>query len=96
MICLNEVLNFINKRFPVDCDWTNGNCYYFALMLKDRFPNGDIVYDLIEGHFLFRYKGVLYDYNGKQSSEQRHLVDWTSFDLYDKYQKQRIVRDCII
>ena len=37
---MNQVEEFIQRRFPVDCNWTNGNCYYFAVILnysKDYF-----------------------------------------------------------
>ena len=36
------------------------NCYYFAMILKDRF-NGEIYYDVINGHFLTLIKYKLYD-----------------------------------
>ena len=35
----NEIIEFINRRFKLDCNWTNGNCYYFALILADRFKH---------------------------------------------------------
>ena len=38
---MQEVMEFIQRRFPKDSNWTNGNCYYFALILSDRF-NGTI------------------------------------------------------
>ena len=28
-----EILNFIEKRFPIDCNWMNGNCLWFAIIL---------------------------------------------------------------
>lgn len=43
----NEVLEFIHRRFPVDCDWLSGNCFYFAIILKSNFKSGDIYYDVI-------------------------------------------------
>ena len=91
----NEVLNFIKRRFPIDCDWTTGNCYYFAVILKARFPKGIIYYDPVDGHFLFGYKGEMYDYKGKNHNT-RYLVEWDKYDEYDKNQKIRIIRDCIM
>ena len=44
---MDEVLEFIRRRFLQDCHWRDGNCYYFALILKDRFPESRIVYDAI-------------------------------------------------
>ena len=61
----NEVLEFINRRFKDDCNWLNGNCYYFSIILKERFKGGEIVYDQISGHFMYLYNNALYDYSGK-------------------------------
>ena len=94
-MCLNEVIEFITRRFSIDCNWTSGNCYYFAVILKDRFPEGKLVYEVIDGHFLFDYKGKLYDFNGEQQREGKCLVDWDTFDDYDSKQKCCIIRDCI-
>ena len=58
---MNEVLEFIKRRFSVDCNWTTGNCYYFAIILKDCFSSGKIFYDVINGHFIFFYDGKYYD-----------------------------------
>lgn len=61
----DEVLSFIHKRFYNDCNWLNGNCYYFSIILSSRFPNGKIYYDVINGHFLFKYNNCYYDWSGK-------------------------------
>ena len=88
-----QIVEFIKRRFPVDCNWLSGNCYYFAVILKARFPDGQIVYDPIAGHFLFYWHGSLYDYTGKV--ELRPCVRWSEYDDYDAAQKKIIVRDCI-
>lgn len=90
---MNTVLEFINKRFPTDCNWTTGNCYYFALILADRF-NGDIYYDVINGHFITKIQNYFYDWNGIVDTNN-YLVEWNKMDQYDSLVKQRIVRDCI-
>ena len=93
----DEVLEFINRRFPKDCNWLNGNCYYFALILKDRFPNGRILYDAIYGHFIFHLNGKAYDYSGELVWPGGvYAVYWDEFDKYDPLVKQRIIRDCIM
>lgn len=91
----DKVLEFINRRFSIDCNWTSGNCYYFAKILQTRFPQGKIFYDVIDGHFLFEYEDNLYDYNGKEENNNRFLVDWDKFEEYDSLQKKRIIEDCI-
>ena len=90
---MNMVLEFINKRFPTDCNWTTGNCYYFALILADRF-NGDIYYDVINGHFITKIQDNFYDWNGIVNTNNC-LVEWNKMDQYDSLVKQRIIRDCI-
>lgn len=91
----NEVLGFIQRRFKKDCNWVDGNCYYFAIILKDRFPEGKIFYDVILGHFVFKYQDKLYDWKGIHNSEG-FLVDWENFDEYDSVLKKRIIRDCVL
>ena len=91
----NEVLEFIQRRFKTDCQWTTGNCYYFAIILKNRFPEGKIYYDVIYGHFVFQYQNEFYDWTGIIDSHW-YLVEWENFEKYDSLLKQRVVRDCIM
>ena len=37
-----QIVDFIQRRFPMDCAWMNGNCFYFAQILASRFV-GEIV-----------------------------------------------------
>ena len=90
----NEIIEFIKRRFPFDCNWTSGNCYYFAIILKDRFPGGEIYYDVINGHFVYKYCHVFYDWCGI-SVPSGHVILWDTFYQYDLLEKNRIVRDCI-
>lgn len=55
----NTILQFI-QRFP-DANWLNGNCYYFSIILKDRFPTGQIYYDTFKSHFIFKLNDTFYD-----------------------------------
>lgn len=92
---MNEVLEFIKRRFPVDCNWTTGNCYYFSIILKDCFSSGKIFYDVINGHFIFLYDGKYYDWTG-EIKPNGYLVEWDKFEEYDSLQKQRIIHDCLL
>lgn len=92
---MDNVLDFINKRFKQDCNWMNGNCYYMSLILKDRFPNGSIWYDVINGHFVFLYNDKYYDWTGIVEPNG-YLVEWNKFDEYDSLQKKVIIRDCLM
>lgn len=91
----NEVLEFIQRRFKTDCKWTDGNCYYFAIILKDRFPDGKIFYDVIYSHFIFQYQNKYYDWTGI-INPIGYLVEWDKFDEYDSSVKKRIIRDCVM
>ena len=92
----DNILEFIHRRFKNDCNWLDGNCYYFAVILKDRFPDGKIFYDVVLGHFVFAYDGHMYDWNGLVNLDKRYLIEWDKFDEYDSLQKQVIIRDCIL
>lgn len=66
---MDPVVKFINdfKIFEsngvLDNTFRNGFCYYFTVILAERF-GGEIVYETIECHFLFLYRGRLYDIRG--------------------------------
>lgn len=89
-----EILSFIQRRFPSDCHWTDGNCYYFSLILRSRFPNLQIFYEPILGHFVAGDGAHFYDFNGE-------FFNYETLVLFDDIEKQdplwysRIVRDCI-
>ncbi len=89
-----KIKEFIKRRFPDDCRWLTGNCYFFAIILQAAF-GGDIYYDVINGHFLLQCEGSFYDWTGKVDNYEK-LVKWNDFEQYDKLQKQRIIRDCIM
>lgn len=92
---MKEIVDFIKRRFTKDCNWTTGNCYYFALILHDRFPESKIIYDPIEGHFMILYNNKAYDYLGshKVPKEYYFLDDLKENDI--KYYN-KLKRDCMI
>ena len=89
----NNVLNFIKTRFPNKDHWLDGNCYYFSVILKERF-GGTILYDVIDGHFVTEIGGVKYDWSG--IAKDGCFVEWDRFCDYDGAQMKRIIRDCIM
>ena len=98
---MDRIEDFINRRFQSDCDWLEGNCYYFARILKMRFK-GEIWYDLVEGHFLFRYFDKFYDWSGLREGYDfdkpetvENLVKWSDYKKIDPVHYDRIVRDVI-
>ena len=89
------VEEFIQRRFKENCHWLDGNCYYMALILKDRFPQGKILYDVINGHFVTEIDGIKYDWGGMVNNPSAKYVEWNSFHEYDSLQQLRIIRDCL-
>ena len=90
----DEVLEFIHRRFPIDSHFMDMNCYYFSLILHDRFKKGAVWYDVINGHYVYLYNGKYYDWTGIVEPNG-YLVEWDKFKEYDEAQYKVIVRDCI-
>ena len=111
----DEITDFIEKfknrngkgnRLAIEEFFMNGNCYWFAKILKERFPSGKILYDLRNNHFLF-YGGQslnikeegIFDIRGEVTEEylpwllQGTVIEWDKYN--DTIHKARIRRDCI-
>lgn len=65
-----KVLHFINYEFKkyekdniIENTFTKGLCYYFAIILKDRF-DGSIYFIPEEGHFITKIDRDYYDITG--------------------------------
>ena len=93
MITSNDVEKFIAERFDTDCKWLSGNCYYFALILKERF-GGEIYYDPIEGHFFLKNFIGNFDYNGIYKPTDEIKLENIKFK--DPIWYSRLLKDCIL
>lgn len=100
---MDKISEFLNRRFPIelDCNWMDENCYYFARILKARFK-GEIWYDLVDGHFLFKHDDRFYDWTGWRQEYKiddgktvDNLVKWSDYKKIDPVHYKRIVRDVI-
>lgn len=96
IINTDEIEEFINRRFKQDCDWLTGNCYYFAAILKIRFPYLEIVYFPVAGHFatLYRRINYFYDYRGKYQTKEVFYF-WNELRNVEPNLFERIVKDCV-
>ena len=90
----NEVNNFLERRFQIDCKWTDGNCYYFALILRERF-GGEIYYVPVEGHFVCKIGEKYYDFHGECSRFYSKPVTLEKIAKDDINWYNRIWKDCI-
>lgn len=96
----DPILDFIHRRFSDSTNehWTNGNCYFFALILNEVFV-GEIVYDQINGHFMFYslITGLYYDFNGAHNIKERKYIKSLEYiRRTDPALYGRLRRDCIL
>lgn len=94
-----DVLLFVEKfkftgKTTIEELFTCGNCYYFAVILKERFKVGDICYLPIENHFVWKYDGVLFDIKGEHSTSEK-VYSWEEYKKIEPIGAKRIERDCI-
>lgn len=92
------VIEFINefaKAGPQvkDC-FLHGNCFWFAYILRGRFPKGYIVYDAVANHFGFKLNDEVYDITGKVS-DLYNWESWGAYHLKDPKHAERIEKYCI-
>lgn len=91
-----KIDNFL-KRFHefdnVDDTFTKGCCYWFAVILHERFPDSEIVYDPIACHFAVKIENSYYDITGNVDHKYKFYL-WDS-DKLDPLDKKRTIRDCI-
>ena len=95
---MNKVERFIDKfKFchakELEEVFTEGNCYYFALILSDRF-DGEIYYLPIDNHFVCKIEDKLYDITGKVKTKET-AIPWVVYKKTDELEAKRIIRDCI-
>ena len=93
-----EIKDFINRRFSEDCHWLDGNCYYFAMILKTRFPHLEIVYLPVRGHFMASDGEYCYDYLGAWHEDDLNevIIPLTTIFNQDPLVYNRLVRDCMM
>lgn len=93
------VLKFI-KQFQNEGTiktFTESCCYYFAVILSDRFL-GNIVYNDIDNHFAFERLGAIYDITGKITNPNEYIKykKWASYMEDEPANAKRVRKDCII
>lgn len=63
----------------IDC-FKQGYCYWFAYILKSRFPKGEIYYNICN-HFVYKYNNRLYDITGDCTNKYNNefLYSWNNY-----------------
>ena len=100
----NIILVFIenfkkSNKNAIEDLFMNGYCYYFAIILNERFSgSGTIMYIPIYNHFCYRIGGTLYDISGKIVDDEKiNLAEpWNEYKNQDNLESYRIIRDCIL
>ena len=92
----NEILDFINRRFSDKRGWLNGNCFWFAKILCERFSFTEICYCPVAGHFVTRdlSDGLLYDCNGIYETDE-NPIPLSVIQREDHLWYNRLIRDCL-
>ena len=92
---VNAFLARFHESDNLDDVFTSGCCYWFALILHQRFPNSHIVYDPVLNHFATKIDGRVFDVTGDITDQS--VSGWILWDTYsDLPHRLRIVRDCIM
>ena len=91
---MNKIEEFISL-FGKDERYINGLCYWFAYILKGRFPNGSIWYDPVMNHFYYVINDAAYDVRGRVILPSTS-IKWDEYQAYDASHYQRVVKYCIL
>lgn len=86
----------------VEC-FTQGCCYWFAVILKERF-SGKIVYEPVIKHFACEIDGHIYDITGDcDATYGPQFMNWADWDSYEINEdgspsdaRQEIINHCIL
>lgn len=97
-----DIIDFIDNfkkqnKQVLEKVFTEGNCYYFAIILKNRFPEISIVYSQINNHFMCLYDNHIYDIFGDITNnvEVRDLYLWETYKNVDFIDYSNVVKYCI-
>ena len=94
----SDVLEFIEKfkfsfKKELEYIFTSGNCYYFSLILKERFK-GEIYYLPIANHFICKIDAEYYDITGVAAMNEKP-ISWDSYKATEIKNAQRVERECV-
>lgn len=92
-----EIVDFIKRRFyNTNANWLNGNCYWFAKILAERFEGLKIYYEPIRGHFISGDGNHFYDYTGLLTELDSNPILLSDIAKSEPNMYKRLVEDCIL
>ena len=89
----HEVERFIETRFKQNCDWTKGNCLWFAYILCMRFKHMKVYYLPSSGHFVAGLLGEFFDWTGKIIPDETPIL-FDDIKDCDEAWYSRLLSDC--
>lgn len=94
-----DIIDFIQRRWKKDSKFLDGNCYWFAHILATRFPQLEIYYLPITGHFVAGNGEAFFDWQGRKNIWDYYHETPMKFEEIkeqDELYYNRLVRDCIL
>jgi len=97
---VREVEEFISYFDGTQDNFLHGNCFWFAVILKERFNPWyvcNIMYNPVDNHFAAYIHGMLFDAGGLRP-EQCPFDGWRLWEKFEKeeyIEARRIYRDCV-
>lgn len=85
-----------DKKEIEDC-FLYGNCWYFSLILMNRFEslNPEVYYDPVMNHFVTKIEDKFYDISGEVSNNNKY-ESWVEFKKKEPNIVKQIENDCIL
>jgi len=87
-----KILKFINGFKPAVELFTHGYCYWFAVILQERF-SGVIMYNEVDNHFALLVDNRLYDATGGIPAVG--FTAWSVYQTAEPLNAWRVRRDCV-
>lgn len=76
--------------------FTQGNCYHFAIILKNIYTEGRIVHNRKINHFMLEYADKYYDITGEVKSDKNDCEYWDTLYYTDSNDYNLLMRDCVL
>lgn len=92
---IEKFLERFHSADDVDVVFTQGCCYWFAVIMAMRF-RAPVMYDQVSNHFTVRIHSRLYDITGDVTEKYPDSVEWNRYMEFDRADFERVVRDCIM